>query len=562
MTNDVKLEDLKSITKFGDGNFSELYKGTWKCKDEEKKIVVIKLQDIYTERIVQTEFESLSKVNHENVLKLHGITADKYDRVLLLMENVDCGTLHNYLHGRGKEKRPFKFVDVINWMLQVAKGCEYLHKMNSGNKDNQLMTCNMLLSFNYRKLKICNFGSFSQSIDKLVSEGDAFCFGIVLWELLTREDPFGVERMRANKFRYVHPKLNDIKNDENSDQMKKLIEHCWDEDPKERITMRSLALHFGLLYQQSSGTTKEIPWGEVTLEEPSVGAGAFGEVYKGTWKTIYGHTRTIAAKRLFNRNNDEDTNNEDAIAKEVTYLSLLNHENIIKLWGFTKNIHNQLYIVTEFADCGSLSSYLHRKKKRRLTMRGKLNWLLQFTNAVAYLHEMDPPILHRDLKPDNVLLTNNYKTLKICDFGLARRKATQMSKEAGTHGYMAPELANLDNEREKIEYTEKCDVYSFGIILWEIMSEEEPFEDLEPFAIYYNVVIDNERPDSEKLILEQKLEHLKALAEKCWTRDPNDRPKMKEVSFILGIDPYSSETNPLELRSLPQATDEDYNPKD
>jgi len=112
------------------------------------------------------------------------------------------------------------------------------------------------------------------------------------------------------------------------------------------------------------------------------------------------------------------------------------------------------------------------------------------------------------------------------------------------------------------------------------MSEKEPFEGLAPFAIYYNVVIDSkwvsskttatlkifwsldERPDSEKLILEQKVEHLKALAEKCWKKDPNERPKMKEVSFILGIDPYSSEANPLELRSLPQATDEDYNPRD
>ncbi|KAM8715487.1 hypothetical protein ACLKA7_002526 [Drosophila subpalustris] len=555
MTSDVKIQDISFIEKIGNGNFSYFFKGVWNRTDEKKNIVAIRLQDIASKELIQKELKTLSELKHENVLKLYGITADYNNRVLLIMESADGGSFHNYLHGPGKENRPYKFLDVIYWMLQIANGCEYLHKMNPKSMDNQILTDNILLAFDYRTLKLVNFGSFSKSIDKFVKEGDVFCFGIILWELLAREYPFGIDRIDSCTFENPHPPLNDLKNDENSVQMKQVIEQCWNKDPKERVTMRSLAFNFGFMYQQISGKNKEVAWGEITLHKPAIGFGSFGDVYKATWQTKYGYKRNIVAKRI------RDVNNADAIMQEIKYLSLVDHENIITLYGVTRDPFSRIHILTEYADCGSLYNYLHDegKENRPLSDRGKLNWLLQFTKAVAYLHGMNPKLLHRDLKTHNILLANKCKTLKICDFGCVRSLATQMTKEVGTIAYMAPELANLDNTKTKQEYTEKCDVYSFGIILWEIMSREKPFQGVDTFVVQFNTVIREKRPSLAELELSEKLEYLKTLAARCWDKDPDKRPTMMEVAFILGVDPNSTELNTMQLRSLPQATDEDYN---
>lgn len=87
---------------------------------------------------------------------------------------------------------------------------------------------------------------------------------------------------------------------------------------------------------------------------------------------------------------------------------------------------------------------------------------------------MTPKLLHRDLKPQNLLLANKYHTLKVCDFGTAKCLQTNMTADIGTSAYMAPEVS-LGN------YDEKCDVYSFGIILWEVLSHKKPHTDLKQY---------------------------------------------------------------------------------
>lgn len=138
-----------------------------------------------------------------------------------------------------------------------------------------------------------------------------------------------------------------------------------------------------------------------------------------------------------------------------------------------------------------------------------MSWARQCAEGVAYLHAMGPkPLIHRDLKPPNLLLVDHGRQLKICDFGTVTDKATLMTNNMGSAAWMAP--GKFHRKSRKIEfkskllfniyflgvtevfegstYTEKCDVFSWGIILWEVISREQPFKNIElAFGIMWSV---------------------------------------------------------------------------
>lgn len=130
-------------------------------------------------------------------------------------------------------------------------------------------------------------------------------------------------------------------------------------------------------------------------------------------------------------------------------------------------------LVMEFAEGGSLYNVLHCNPKPHYSAAHAMSWARQCADGVAYLHAMQPkPLIHRDLKPPNLLLVDSGRTLKICDFGTVTVKATLMTDNKGSAAWMAPEVF------EGPTYTEKCDVFSWAIILWEVLSREQPFKDL------------------------------------------------------------------------------------
>ncbi|XP_047525956.1 mitogen-activated protein kinase kinase kinase 7 [Pieris napi] len=256
---------------------------------------------------------------------------------------------------------------------------------------------------------------------------------------------------------------------------------------------------------------EEIDYNEIQ-ELQVVGKGAFGVVWKGLWRNTF-----VAVKHI----NSEAEKRQFAI--EVRQLSRVSHPNIVQLYGAcTQGAH--VCLVMEYAEGGSLYNVLHVRPKPKYTAAHAMSWARQCSEGVAYLHAMKPkPLIHRDLKPPNLLLVAGGKKLKICDFGTAADKATYMTNNQGSAAWMAPEVF------EGSSYTEKCDVFSWGIILWEVLSRRKPFEEGGTAYRIMWAVHTGERPN----LIEGCPEPIEQLMTQCWHKVPSERPSMAKVVEIM-----------------------------
>ncbi|XP_069169165.1 mitogen-activated protein kinase kinase kinase 7 isoform X2 [Procambarus clarkii] len=252
---------------------------------------------------------------------------------------------------------------------------------------------------------------------------------------------------------------------------------------------------------------QEIESDEVHILE-SIGKGSFGVVYKALWRGL-----TVAVKKV------ETESEVNAFYNEVQQLARVQHENIIYLYGACFSDAHKCLVI-EYADGGSLYHLLHNSPNTEYNLAHGISWLLQCAKAVSYLHAIQPrPLLHRDLKPPNLLLTKGAKILKVCDFGTACELSTIMSDNRGSAAWMAPEVF------EGKLYTEKCDVYSWGIILWEVMTRRVPFADLGLAVRIMWAVHQKQRPP----LVTGCPKLLENLMKRCWDHNQARRPRMEEV---------------------------------
>lgn len=274
-----------------------------------------------------------------------------------------------------------------------------------------------------------------------------------------------------------------------------------------------------------------------------IGEGAHGKVYEGR----YGDR--IVAIKVLNRgsNTEERAALEGRFAREVTMMSRVKHDNLVKFIGACKD--PLMVIVSELLPGMSLRKYLGSIRPNKLDLHLALNFALDIARAMDCLHANG--IIHRDLKPDNLLLTANQKSVKLADFGLAREETVteMMTAETGTYRWMAPELYSTVTLRqgEKKHYNNKVDVYSFGIVLWELVTNRMPFEGMSNLQAAYAAAFKQERPNLSDDISPE----LAFIIQSCWVEDPNLRPSFDQIirmlnTFIFTLPPPPPATSPEE----------------
>ncbi|KAF1588995.1 Mitogen-activated protein kinase kinase kinase 21, partial [Eudyptes moseleyi] len=274
-----------------------------------------------------------------------------------------------------------------------------------------------------------------------------------------------------------------------------------------------------------AGSLTEIDFQHLELQE-IIGVGGFGKVYRATWRG-----REVAVKAARQDPDEDITATAESVRQEAKLFSMLRHPNIIALHGVCLREPN-LCLVMEFARGGSLNRALAAaavpgagaaRGGRRIPPHILVNWAVQIARGMLYLHdEAIVPILHRDLKSSNILLLEKMehddicnKTLKITDFGLAREwhRTTKMSA-AGTYAWMAPEVIKSSM------FSKGSDIWSYGVLLWELLTGEVPYRGIDGLAVAYGVAVN-------KLTLPIPStcpEPFAKLMKECWEQDPHIRP--------------------------------------
>ncbi|KAL7123120.1 hypothetical protein ACP275_01G085800 [Erythranthe tilingii] len=255
----------------------------------------------------------------------------------------------------------------------------------------------------------------------------------------------------------------------------------------------------------------EIRWGDLQLKE-EVGQGSFAVVYRGIW-----NGSDVAVKVYYGNQYTEQVLLD--YRKEIDIMRRLRHPNVLLFMGAVCT-DEKLAIVTEYLTRGSLFKALH-KNNQSLDIRRRLKMAIDVARGMNYLHHRNPPIVHRDLKSSNLLVDKSW-TVKVGDFGLSKLKyATFLTAKSGrgTPQWMAPEV--LRNEPS----TEKSDVFSYGVILWELMTQRVPWDDLNSLQVVGVVGFMDRRLEIPSNIDPQ----VSSIITDCWRSNPEERPSFEEI---------------------------------
>lgn len=255
---------------------------------------------------------------------------------------------------------------------------------------------------------------------------------------------------------------------------------------------------------------------DIVFEE-KIGSGEFGEVYRGKCQG-----KDVAIKTL-----KDDTKAAQAFLAEASVMTTLHHPNLVILIGisFTKN---SIVILTEYCSEGSLVEYLRTRGRAVITQTQQLRYTQDICAAMCYLEQRG--IIHRDLAARNVLLSHDL-TAKVSDFGLAKDVDQDIGSGKFPVKWTAPEAI------EKKEFSTKSDVWSFGILLWEIFAfGRNPYPRI-PTDQVLTKVLQNYRMDMP----DNCPPDIYALMKTCWERDLRKRPSFAKIAARLQ-DPHR-ETN-------------------
>ncbi|GMI78777.1 hypothetical protein like AT3G19300 [Hibiscus trionum] len=287
-----------------------------------------------------------------------------------------------------------------------------------------------------------------------------------------------------------------------------------------------------------------------------IGRGGFGTVYKAQ----FSNGSVVAVKRM----DKVSEQAEDEFCREIELLARLHHRHLVALRGFCIE-KRERFLMYEYMSNGSLKDHLHSPGQTPLSWEARIQIAIDVANALEYLHfYCDPPLCHRDIKSSNILLDENF-VAKVADFGLAHAsKDGSICFEPvntdirGTPGYMDPEYVITH------ELTDKSDVYSYGVLLLEIVTARRAVQDGKNLVESSQILMASESrlldlvdpliKDSFDL---DQLHTVVTIVRWCTQREGRARPSIKQVLRLL----YES-SDPMHSGFIQAVEDEDYEGSD
>ncbi|EGG19360.1 protein kinase [Cavenderia fasciculata] len=250
-----------------------------------------------------------------------------------------------------------------------------------------------------------------------------------------------------------------------------------------------------------------------------VGAGSFAKVYKGKYMG-----ETVAIKVL----KDNSPEQLENFKKEYDSLSMVSSPQLIRFYGACKE--KKLKMVMEYCRFGSLNNIMN-KKRFELSWPLVLKWMLQAFHGVNCLHNTG--LVHRDIKSHNLLINSNFD-LKVADLGLTKPADIQTNGNLkGTMAYCAPELYSGE------QYKPSCDIYSMGVVLWEIVNRcimgkyQRPFSDNPEISFDFQIIILTSKQRIRPTMPPSVPPKLEQLIRSCWDQDASKRPDGNQVIEVL-----------------------------
>ncbi|RLN83086.1 hypothetical protein BBJ28_00017922 [Nothophytophthora sp. Chile5] len=258
-----------------------------------------------------------------------------------------------------------------------------------------------------------------------------------------------------------------------------------------------------------------------------IGSGAFGIV----WLVRYRNSQLLASKRL--REDMVTRERTQDFVDEIKLVSRFDHPCIVKFVGAAWSIESDLQALFEYMENGDLRAYLAASYLPRYWTATKFQLAIDAIEALVYVHSFHPPLVHRDLKSRNVLISADMRA-KLTDFGTSRFRSQDgtMTMGVGTSRWLAPEII-----AGSTEYDQTADIFSFGVLLTELDTHDLPYFDavgpsgnkLEEVAVLQMVASGKLRPTLSRSCPPT----VRDLANLCMSQDPRDRPVAAEIAYVL-----------------------------
>ncbi|EGC28848.1 hypothetical protein DICPUDRAFT_100013 [Dictyostelium purpureum] len=551
-TRSIELKDLELKEKIDVGRTNNI----WQVEYKNTSLVLKQPKDSNDPKAKERKeilFNRYQSIQHKNLNLLVGFCGES----ILYESFKDMTLLYDLLH-----KDPIK-IDMTLFMKiakDVATAISELHSNGilHGNLTSKSVYIDkfQIVKVSFPKLNASDLNNPSieprymapeitkMETDQISSSIDVYSYAFVLWEMLTNTIPFRKFNDVSVAAKVAYENLRPRIPTSCPLIVRRLINRCWSPNPCERPAFTDIIKLFdhleGKLFFSSPGILwslnhdqeiekekqkklkfdeiteflrgkKEIKFEEIAICE-KIGQGSFANVYSGIWNGF-----RCAIKILKN----ENLSHSEKFIKEVASLIQAHHPNVVSFFGACVE---PPCIFTEYMEGGNLYEILHVKKI-------KLDRLMMFkivqdlALGMEHLHSLPSPMLHRDLTSKNILL-DEFKNIKIADFGLATYLNDEMTLAGVCNPrWRAPEIT------KGLNYNEKIDVYSFGLVVYEIYTGKIPFEGIDGSAAAAKSAYENYRPE---IPIDIPIS-IRLLITKCWAALPDDRPSFTEILHELTL---------------------------